>query len=121
MLIIRTDKTAYRPEETVLITLLLQNDGKEAREYRFYTAQRFDVTAERDGQTLWQWSHDRLFAQVLTTLVIQPGDSRVFKADWKQTDLRGRTVPRGPVTLKGWIIGTGERAETKIELTGRVG
>jgi hypothetical protein len=121
MLIIRTDKKEYRPDETVVMTLVLQNEGPEAREYRFYTAQRFDVTAEREGQQLWQWSHDRLFAQVMTMLVIQPGDSRVFKAEWKQTDLRGRKVPRGIYTLRGWIVGTGERAEEVVELVGRNG
>ncbi|ASS76629.1 hypothetical protein CIG75_17750 [Tumebacillus algifaecis] len=119
MLTIRTDKTTYRPHETVLITLLLQNEGAEAREYHFATAQRFDVTAEREGQTLWQWSHDRLFAQMLSTLIIQPGDSRMFKAEWKQTDFNGRQVARGPIKLCGWIVGTEERAETQIELVGR--
>ena len=114
MLVIRTDKQQYARGETVAIALQLKNEGATTREYSFSTAQRFDLIVERDGAKVWQWSDDRLFAQVLSTLAVRPGDSRLFKAEWGQVDAQGRPVPPGTYRIRGWIVGTQEMAEQVI-------
>lgn len=100
MLVIRTDKRNYLRGETVDVTLVLQNEGATTREYHFSTAQRFDLLVEKGGRKVWQWSDDRLFAQVLSTLVIRPGDSRLFKAEWNGKGPDGQPVPPGTYKLR---------------------
>jgi Intracellular proteinase inhibitor len=116
MLVIRTDKRNYGRGETVDVTLVLQNEGTTTREYHFRTAQRFDLFVERDGRKIWQWSDDLLFAQVLSTLTIRPGDSRQFKAEWKQVDASGQPVPVGRYTIYAWIVGAKETAQREISI-----
>lgn len=116
MLQIRTDKAKVPVGEAVKMTLTLVNEGEQVREYRFGSTQRFDVVVERDGQKVWQWSDGRMFAQVLTALMIAPGDSRVFVAEWGQKDAKGRQVAAGKYVIKAWIVGTGESAEMEIEV-----
>jgi hypothetical protein len=117
MLIVRTDKPTYSRHEPVLMTLTWTNDSKAPQEVTFPSAQRYDVLVERDGQVVWQWSAGKFFAQVLTTLVIQPGDSRVFKIEWVQKDQQTEHVPSGEYVIRAWIYGTHEQGETHIVFT----
>lgn len=116
MLVLNTDKSVYRPDETVRIHLVWKNEGSVPLEVRFATTQRFDIQAERDGEKIWQWSDGLFFAQVFTTLVIRPGDSRVFTAEWSGKDSRGRRVPTGRYRLRAWILGTEETAEAAVTI-----
>ena len=118
MLVLNTDKSVYRPDETVRIHLTWKNEGSAPLEVRFANTQRFDIQAERDGEKIWRWSDGLFFAQVLTTLVIRPGDSRVFTAEWNGRDSKGRPVPPGQYLLQGWILGTKERAQASVEIAG---
>jgi hypothetical protein len=115
MLILSTDKIVYRPDETVKINLLWKNDSPLLLETSFASSQRFDICAERHGGKVWQWSDGLYFAQVFTTLVILPGDSRVFTAEWNGRDRRGLRVPPGRYRLKAWILNADEQAEATVE------
>jgi hypothetical protein len=114
MLRIRTDRKVYGRNDVVLMTLVLRNESQETRVYEFRTTQRFDVRVTRDGRKVWQWSDDRMFAQVLSTLRIAPGDERVFKVEWKLVDSAGRHVSAGVYVIETWIVGTKEKAVEKI-------
>jgi hypothetical protein len=116
MLVIRTDKQMYRPDETVIITLMWINESDEQREYTFNNSQRFDILIEQEGQKVWQWSDRRLFSQMNSTLRIAPGDSRMFKAEWNQVDATGHKVPSGNYLIRAWIVRTEERGESEITL-----
>ncbi|KEO82189.1 BsuPI-related putative proteinase inhibitor [Tumebacillus flagellatus] len=116
MLIVRTDKPVYHRDEIVRIQLSWTNDSEVPQEVTFASAQRFDVAVERVGQVVWQWSAGKFFAQVLSTLVIQPGDSRVFKVEWDQRGFDHQLVPLGSYAIRAWIKGTSDRGGTKIEL-----
>jgi hypothetical protein len=116
MLTMRTDKEQYGPDETVRISMTLFNESDLPREYRFRSAQRFDVQAEAGGQVVWRWSDGMYFAQVLTTLIIQPHDSRVFAAEWNQHVRAGGHAAPGHYRLEAWIVGTEERAVKEIDL-----
>ena len=59
---------------------------------------------------------ERLFAQVLSTLTIRPGDSRMFKAEWKQVDAGGQPVPAGLYRIRAWIVGSQEKAERDLSI-----
>jgi hypothetical protein len=116
MMVIRTDKQTYRPDDTVTLTLMWLNESEEQREFTFHNSQRFDILIEHDGQKVWQWSDHRLFSQVYTTLRIAPGDSRMFKVEWNQVDATGQKVPPGHYDIRAWIVRTEEMAQSEITL-----
>jgi len=115
MLVLNTDKSVYRPDEPVRIQLVWKNEGSSPLEVRFATTQRFELQAERDGEVIWRWSDGLFFAQVFTTLVIRPGDSRVFTAEWSGKDSQGRRVPPDRYRLRARMLGTDEAAEAAVE------
>ena len=50
------------------------------------------------------------------TLTIRPGDSRMFKAEWKQVDAGGQPVPAGLYRIRAWIVGSQEKAERDLSI-----
>jgi hypothetical protein len=96
-------KEAYAVGEPVELTLTLSNRGTEPLVFQFNDGQRYDFVAIReDGtavptgrQVAWVWSRDKMFIQVLSTLTIAPGESRVYRDRWDQKDNNGAQVPPG--------------------------
>lgn len=65
--------------------MLRVTNGATAEEVvlRFPTAQRFDfLVLSSDGETVWRWSEGRLFAQVLGTERLAPGETVYYTAVW---------------------------------------
>jgi hypothetical protein len=90
---LRLDKAAYRMGEAVEIILTLTNSSGSAVEVQFPTGQMYDFVVTRDGRLVWQWSLGRVFTQALTTLIVKPGESRIFTNRWDQRDTHGQQVP----------------------------
>ncbi|MCS7173905.1 MAG: BsuPI-related putative proteinase inhibitor [Armatimonadetes bacterium] len=93
---VSTDRARYVPGEPVQMVLQVRNRGFRAMTFTFGTSQRYDFRVLRlDGTTIWQWSHDRMFAQVVGSLVLQPGSEIRFEETWTQVDNAGQPVPPG--------------------------
>ncbi len=101
-LVLSVDKAQYAPGETVQMELLVRNRGPAATTFQFSDSQRYEFLVLReDGQLVWRWSHDKVFAQVLGTLTLVPGEERRFRERWDQRDEQGRTVPPGRYWVEG--------------------
>ena len=98
MLTVTTDKLNYVVGETVVITLTLTNDTNTVQTYEFGTSQRYDVIIRRGGREIWRWSDGRVFAQMLGSETLQPGESRVYTVDWNQTNTAGTCTVVGQIT-----------------------
>ncbi|MDR7416903.1 MAG: BsuPI-related putative proteinase inhibitor [Armatimonadota bacterium] len=97
-----TDRARYGQGEPVRMELRVHNRGFRPVTFEFSTTQRYDFRVLRpDGTVVWQWSHDRVFAQVLGTLVLQPGEVRIERETWTQVDNEGRPVPPGRYVVEG--------------------
>ncbi len=88
-------RARYRAGEPVEIVLTVANPSPREVTFQFNTGQMYDFVVRNDGRVIWQWSAGRAFVQALTTLVIKPGESRVFRARWDQKNLFGQQVPAG--------------------------
>jgi hypothetical protein len=97
-----TDRARYGRGEPVRMELRVHNRGFGPVAFEFTTSQRYDFRVLRpDGTLVWQWSHDRAFAQVFGTLVLQPGEVRIERETWWQVDKQSRPVPPGRYVVEG--------------------
>lgn len=101
--VIYTDRMLYQRNQLVRITLVKTNISNRPITLTYPTAQRFDflVRRGRTGPIVWQWSENRAFAQVFERIVLQPGQSQVFRVDWDQRTNDGRSVGPGVYTIFG--------------------
>lgn len=93
--ILRTDKAVYQLEEPIVITLSLTNKGLKPINLTFPSAQRYDFIVRKDKEEIWQWSQSKMFATMLTELLLQPNQSLVYKEIWNQKDNEGEYVLPG--------------------------
>lgn len=63
--------------------LAVTNDGKEPVSLTFPDARRVEVVVRADGEERWRSGEGRMFAQVVGTETVAPGDSRSFEVAWE--------------------------------------
>ena len=77
----------------VKVVYALVNASKQTQRLDFPTAQRLEVTMRGpEGRQLFQWSEDRQFAAVASSVVVNPGERLEYEAGIPTRDmLAGRT------------------------------
>jgi uncharacterized protein (DUF58 family) len=99
---VAANKQRYLVGEPVELVLTVTNLGPNPVTFRFSDSQRYDLVVTReDGTPVWRWSHDKLFAQVLGTMTLAPGASRIFRDRWDQRDQEGKMVTQGRYVIEG--------------------
>jgi hypothetical protein len=82
--------------DTVWLGLHVTNTGAAPLELQFSSSQRFDFQVQTlAGETVWSWSADRSFAQVLGSERLEPGATWHEAVQWIATGLRGEHVAVG--------------------------
>ncbi|MDR5710205.1 MAG: BsuPI-related putative proteinase inhibitor [Armatimonadota bacterium] len=118
---VSTDRARYERGEPVQMELQVRNRGFRAITFEFSTSQRYDFRVLRpDGTLIWQWSHGRVFAQVLGSLVLQPGSEIRFRETWTQVDQQGRPVPPGRYVVEAIFPPSTPSRGTPLALPPRV-
>lgn len=93
-----TDRGVYAPGDTVLLDLTLANPTDTPVTLRFPSGQRYDFTIlDAAGTSVWTWSADRGFIQVLGEEQIGPGEELVFSETFAGGLAPGRYTVRGSV------------------------
>ena len=79
----------------VKVVYSLVNSSRQIRRLDFPTAQRLEVTMRGpDGRTLFQWSEDRHFAAVASSVVVNPGERLEYEVAVPTRDMvAGRAYP----------------------------
>ena len=100
---LETDKPAYRAGEPVELILRLTNRSAEAKTLDFSSSQRYDFKIEDSGgaASVWTWSADRMFAQMMGTERLGPGESREYREEFSGTLPPGKYQATGVVTASG--------------------
>jgi hypothetical protein len=80
---VTTDRDKYAPGDTIRMQMLVRNPTKTAVVLNFNTSQQYDfVVSDVEGKEVWKWSDGMMFAQMVTSKTLAPGDSYTVKAEW---------------------------------------
>ena len=94
----RTGRSQYRAGDEVEVSVTVNNKGPGPVELTFASSQRYDFLLLEDGEEVWRWSRDKMFAMVLGHLLLEPGEGQTYTETWR---LGG--VPRGEYELVGVV------------------
>lgn len=101
--------------QSVALTLLAKWPFRSIWEGICPTAQTFDFSIERKGETLWQWSKGKIFAQVQTPVSV-PGAEYVKIATESWYFYPDEIKSEGIYTARAKFIATGQEAIATFEI-----
>lgn len=79
---------------------MVRNTGSKSTKLEFSSAKTHDfLVKDSGGKLVWQWSADRMFAQVILSKTLKPGEKMAFRSNWNQKTDRGSPVPAGKYKL----------------------
>ncbi len=99
-LAVRTDKPAYQSQEVIAIALVVVNPGTTSLRLTTPTSQQFDIYLYQHEQLVWRWSQGRMFAQVLSQIVLEPTLPQTYVAK-----LDPKTLPAALKPGKYQLVG----------------
>ena len=86
---------------TAEVFLTLQNNTAQSLTYSFGSSQRFDILViDANGRVVSRWSRGRMFAQVMSTLTLAPGEKQRFGGRVSLSYDDGQVLAQGAYTLK---------------------
>jgi hypothetical protein len=94
-LALTTDKTTYAAGEPVTLTLTVTNPRPTPVALAFASSQQYDFEVRLGERSLWRWSADWAFAQMLTRRVLGPGERWVVFETWDGRDDQGQRPAPG--------------------------
>lgn len=100
--------------DTAWLTLNVTNATAGEVRLEYPTAQRYDFEIRTPaGAVVWQWSADRMFAQVVSEERLAAGETVRYRAGW-------RIASPGDYVAVGRLTSTNERVElsTSFRVTG---
>lgn len=115
---VKCEKPGYGLGEKVVINYSIRNDGCKPLVYNFPTTKQFDVWITRgDSEELFRLSKNKLYAQMLTSIRLAPGETKTFRAEWDQKDSKGDQVGPGTYTICAQLTPSSNRpAPTKCRV-----
>ncbi len=109
-------KTAFQAGEPIAIVMSVTNTGAVPLSLTMTSAQQYEVIVRQRGALIWQWSHDKAFAQVVRDTELAPGATLSFQVTWDQRDLQGRRVEPGPYDISCLFLGAPRSGPRSLEV-----
>ena len=109
-------KGVYAPGEPVTVRLRVTNVAASPIAITTYSGQQSDLIVRQRGALIWQWSHDKAFAQVVRESSMAPGQSLAFAWTWDQRDLQGRHVEPGRYDISAMFMGAQRSGPRSVEI-----
>jgi hypothetical protein len=105
----------YASGEPIEMKLVVSNTTDRRIKITFPTAQRFDFIVKKDRVPVWQWSGERMFAQVLGRHAIEAKGFVAYEFTWDQKLPDGSWARLGRYTVQGILKSMPEIASTEKE------
>jgi hypothetical protein len=87
---VMTDKMSYSVGEPIKMTLKVFNYTEEDIVFHFNTSQRYDfVIEDEEGNEVWRWSQDMMFAMVLGEETLGPTNPEIIYT----VEYKGKLIP----------------------------
>ena len=95
--------------ESIDFVLTVRNrlDTTATAEFTTTRTSDFVVVRENTSDVVWQWSDDRGFSDVATTIEFAPGETRTFTATWNQVLSSGTQLRSGTYEARGVLVFSG--------------
>lgn len=77
-LVLQTDRTHYRRNELIAVSLLLLNQSDRSYTLRFNSSKKFDLILKRYNREIWRLSDNMGYLQSLSFETLRPGEFRLF-------------------------------------------
>lgn len=100
---LKTDNEVYDLDEPVIITFTVKNTGNGTGEIGFASTRQFDVTVNDQSGEVWCHSSHVQCEEDANVLVLDPGASKTFDAEWDQMGDVGLPVPPGTYTIEAFL------------------
>jgi hypothetical protein len=98
---VTSDMSAYASGEPITITLEVTNRTAAPLTFEFSSGQRYDfVIHDEAGETVWRWSRDKAFMQMLGQETVAPGSALTYVEVFQ-----GELLP-GSYTVIGDLVAT---------------
>ena len=111
---VTTDKTEYARGEPVVIQLQVTNHTDESLTFNFTSGQRYDFLIQNEaGETVWRWSADKGFIQVLGEDVLAVGDILTYSESF------GGELAAGSYTIVGQLVARNRPLSANADITVR--
>ncbi len=111
-----TGSAAHAPGAPVQMNLRTTNVTASPAVLTAFSAQEYDFFVRQRGALVWQWSHDKAFAQVVREMTLAPGQTRSYSAAWDQRDLQGRRVEAGTYEVSAVFLGAQRHGPASVEV-----
>lgn len=69
--------------DQVEFAFAIENTGDDPVELNFSDSQTHDVAVFDDGTEVWRWSEGRMFAQMLQSETLAPGEETTYEVAWE--------------------------------------
>ena len=94
---------SYAQREQVTFEMVVKNVGTKKASLLFPSAKEFDFVASDGKSVIWQWSSDKMFAQVRRMRFLAPQDSLHFEVTWDQRKKDGTYCDLGNYKARGFL------------------
>jgi intracellular proteinase inhibitor BsuPI len=112
-LVLRATKGVYAQGEPLELTLEVVNRSQRPITLGFRTSQRYDLLIQNaQGQEVWRWSAERMFAQMLGQEVLSPNGGKLTY----HVVVREK-IPRGAYTVIGVVPAVDARLSARLDIT----
>ncbi len=103
-----TNHPTYAPTDTAFITISITNNASSNLTLLYPSSQTADFTVKNaDNTTVFQWSQNQTFAQVLTSITIPPNTTKLLlNTTYDLTTNAGQTLTPGSYALQAWTTTT---------------
>ncbi len=110
---VTTDRAAYAPDESIAMRLNVTNRADTSVVFHFSDGQRYDfLIQDVSGDTLWLWSADKGFIQMLGQEVLGPGETLTFSETFEG-------LASGTYAVVGKLVATNFRLTAATGVTVR--
>ncbi|MGQ9579236.1 MAG: BsuPI-related putative proteinase inhibitor, partial [Candidatus Aminicenantales bacterium] len=93
------------PDGTITFTLTIQNAGPKTLDLVSLSSQIYDIEVYQEaGILIWNWANDRSFLTVITTIILEPAQTRVFQETWQVQTNQGHPVPPGTYKVRAQLV-----------------
>ncbi|QCS43165.1 BsuPI-related putative proteinase inhibitor [Natrinema versiforme] len=72
--------------DAVMFVFTVTNSGDEPVDLQFSDACKAEFVLEDDGDEIWRFTEGRMFAQVLSSDALAPGEATTYEAEWSDPD-----------------------------------